>query len=121
MFDLVSKSRQNITENANCVRSGDGVDEVFRVISGKLVEQSRKKAERERLAQLGDRGHENSNGATSRPGAGSFRVGRDRRSWYGGLEAWSGAGINVNVSEIAQEDARKNAEVLRGRKRRNCC
>lgn len=104
--------------------SGDGVDEVFRVISRKLVEQSKKKAEAERLALLGESANENLNGATPRlrPGTASFRVGRDRRSWYGGLEAWSSAGINIEaLSEIEQEDARRNREVMRRRKGRKCC
>lgn len=77
--------------------SGEGVEEVFRVVTRKLVEQSRKKQQgllAATASQLimpsggdgsGGRGGDGAGGAAgyfdgANPG-GSFRVGRDRRSW----------------------------------------
>jgi hypothetical protein len=69
--------------------SGEGVEEVFRVITRKLVEQNRKLQEQlQSAAQTPglSPGMDGSDGsyfdAIMRPG-GSFRVGRDRRSWFG--------------------------------------
>ncbi|ODA76272.1 hypothetical protein RJ55_08117 [Drechmeria coniospora] len=66
--------------------NGDGVEEVFRVVARKLVEQNRKmqQALLTAMATPGTPGYENGmdgayfDGANSR---GSFRIGRDRRSW----------------------------------------
>ncbi len=67
--------------------SGEGGEEVFRVITRKLVEQNRKTQEAlasatqsPRLAPALEGGEGYFEGI--RPG-GSFRVGRDRRSWFG--------------------------------------
>jgi hypothetical protein len=74
-------------------KDGEGVDEVFRVITRKLVEQQQRKYEDEQrmLALAGATPGINGNGATNDyfnyPGAGngSFRVGvgDKRRSWMG--------------------------------------
>jgi hypothetical protein len=69
--------------------SGEGVEEVFRVITRKLVEQNRKIQEQLSSAVqtpgIGTPGFEGQGGYFDGPGAsgGSFRVGRDRRSWFG--------------------------------------
>lgn len=71
--------------------SGEGVEEVFRVITRKLVEQNRKIQENLASAVgspgIGSPGYEGPGSEGGyfdgmRPG-GSFRVGRDRRSWFG--------------------------------------
>ena len=69
--------------------NGEGVEEVFRVITRKLVEQNRKIQEQLSSAvQTPGAGTPGLEGGESgyfdgmRPG-GSFRVGRDRRSWFG--------------------------------------
>lgn len=81
--------------------SGEGVEEVFRVVTRKLVEQSRKKqqgllaATASQLIMPGSGGGDGSGGGRGGDGSagaangyfdganpgGSFRVGRDRRSW----------------------------------------
>jgi hypothetical protein len=69
--------------------SGEGVEEVFRVITRKLVEQNRKLQDQLSAAVQtpgagtpGFEGGEVGYFDGMRPG-GSFRVGRDRRSWFG--------------------------------------
>jgi hypothetical protein len=70
--------------------SGEGVEEVFRVITRKLVEQDRKihdqllsSAQTPRISPGMDGSGEGGYfDGMMRPG-GSFRVGRDRRSWFG--------------------------------------
>lgn len=98
--------------------SGDGVDEVFRVITRKLVEQSKKKAEQERLAELGLLGSSNDylGSSNQRSAPGSFRVGRDRRSWYGVPESWTGG---VDVSEAGQDGV--GDDDLARKRGRKCC
>lgn len=71
--------------------SGEGVEEVFRVVTRKLVEQNRKMQQALLVATAtpGTPGYENGmdggyfDGVTNLYGnpRGSFRVGRDRRSW----------------------------------------
>jgi len=70
--------------------SGEGVEEVFRVITRKLVEQNRKM--QDAMAAATTPGGVNSSGYDGAPeggyfegmnARGSFRVGRDRRSWLG--------------------------------------
>ncbi|OBT43740.1 hypothetical protein VE00_05603 [Pseudogymnoascus sp. WSF 3629] len=60
--------------------SGEGVDEVFRVVTRKLVEQARK---REEESERGAGAEEGGDYFGGEAGRGSFRVGRDRRSWLG--------------------------------------
>lgn len=71
--------------------SGEGVEEVFRVITRKLVEQNRKIQDQLMSAAQTPRNTPGMDGpggeggyfdGIMRPG-GSFRVGRDRRSWFG--------------------------------------
>lgn len=71
--------------------SGEGVEEVFRVITRKLVEQNRKLQDQLMSAAQtpgntpgmdGPGGEGGYFDGIMRPG-GSFRVGRDRRSWFG--------------------------------------
>lgn len=95
--------------------SGEGVDEVFRVIARKLVEQSKKKAEQERLAAMGMLSP--SSEYFQRPGTGGFRVGRDRRSWYGMPESWTGG---VDVSEREHGDGAGDQDPRR-KKGKKCC
>ncbi|KAI9802944.1 MAG: hypothetical protein M1825_002175 [Sarcosagium campestre] len=81
-------------------RDGEGVDELFRVIVRKLVEQRNRKLELEHATKHKMKPHlgaafldgtpasdgyfDTSGGAGGGPaGGGSFRVGRDRRSWMG--------------------------------------
>jgi GTPase SAR1 family protein len=66
--------------------SGEGVEEVFRVVTRKLVEQNRKmqQALLAATATPGTPGYENGMDGSyfeGRNSRGSFRVGRDRRSW----------------------------------------
>jgi len=99
--------------------SGEGVEEVFRVITRKLVEQNRKIQDQLASAAgtpgMGTPGFEApaSEGGSyfdnMRPG-GSFRVGRDRRSWFG-----------VPV-EVVIDEARNEGEGQQQVKvRRKCC
>ena len=93
--------------------SGEGVDEVFRVITRKLVEQNRKI--QEQLANAlqspspGERGGAEGYFDGMRPG-GSFRVGRDRRSWFG---------VPVeSYIEVGSPDGHQGAQI---KTRRKCC
>jgi hypothetical protein len=66
--------------------TGEGVEEVFRVVTRKLVEQNRKMQQALLMATAipGTPGYEASMDGGYFAGAdarGSFRVGRDRRSW----------------------------------------
>jgi small GTP-binding protein len=96
--------------------SGEGVEEVFRVVTRKLVEQSRKAALETPGGTLAsgttpgiDGGEANGyfDGMNAR---GSFRVGRDRRSWLGFPP---GVVINEGVEQEQGGDPRKA--------RRKCC
>lgn len=96
--------------------SGEGVEEVFRVITRKLVEQNRKMQEQlsSAIQTPGTPGYENigSDGGYfdgMRPG-GSFRVGRDRRSWLG-------FPVDVAIEE-GQESETYGHQV---KARRKCC
>ncbi|RFU35383.1 hypothetical protein B7463_g919, partial [Scytalidium lignicola] len=106
--------------------SGEGVDEVFRVITRKLVEQGRKTREALALAA-------NTPGAGLTPGVdtmgdsdggyfdragnarGSFRVGRDRMSWLG-------FPAPNNVVDVEEAAVVRTEGVEGGAKqRRRCC
>ncbi|KAK3066503.1 hypothetical protein LTR53_017115 [Teratosphaeriaceae sp. CCFEE 6253] len=112
-------------------KDGEGIDEVFRVITRRLVEQHAARAEQQRLLAEsllsrgrtpGAEGGEGEGGGyfddLPNGGNGSFRVGHGnkRRSWLGfpgtpgALSAWTGDG-----SEAGDE---REAE---GRRRGRCC
>ncbi len=89
--------------------SGEGVEEVFRVITRKLVEQNRKTQEALASAVMSPGYTPSVEGGEAyfdgvRPG-GSFRVGRDRRSWFGvPVETYieGGAGEGQNDQQVKQ-------------------
>ena len=95
--------------------SGEGVEEVFRVITRKLVEQNRKMREQLTTAAQtpgvtpGLEGGPGEGGYFDgmRPG-GSFRVGRDRRSWFG-----------VPTEVVIDENAENGQQQVKVR--RKCC
>ena len=93
--------------------SGEGVEEVFRVITRKLVEQNRKIQEQITSAAQtpGTPGREGMEGYFdgTRPG-GSFRVGKDRRSWFG-----------VPVESYIQEGGEGQGNGQQIKTRRKCC
>ncbi|KAI9818686.1 MAG: hypothetical protein M1832_004161 [Thelocarpon impressellum] len=107
-------------------KDGEGVEEVFRVITRKLVEQQNKRLEAERAANEGHGartpGYEGGMGsgegyfdgatAPGPSGGGSFRVGRDRRSWMG-----FPPGVVIS-GEAAEETT---AEATDKRKKSKCC
>jgi len=99
--------------------SGEGVEEVFRVITRKLVEQNMKQQQQAANAANGLM----SPGSVSIPGGeggegyfdhmrngGSFRVGRDRRSWLGFPTE-----VQVDGEEGGTETGKQGAG------RRRCC
>ncbi|KAG9240898.1 putative ras-like GTP-binding protein [Calycina marina] len=93
--------------------SGEGVDEVFRVVTRKLVEQSMRAEASKAGMPFETPGGEREGGGYfehARPGlgyGGSFRVGRDRRSWLG---------LPTGVSEAELPGTEGE-----GKKRGRCC
>ncbi|KAI1007076.1 hypothetical protein K3495_g1147 [Podosphaera aphanis] len=92
--------------------SGEGVEEVFRVITRKLVDQNRHMQEGILSAVQSPRideneGPENSYFSERNPAGrsgGSFRVGRDRKGWFGvQVESFvdEGRGATNDVEEVA--------------------
>ncbi|KAK4043368.1 P-loop containing nucleoside triphosphate hydrolase protein [Parachaetomium inaequale] len=110
--------------------SGEGVEEVFRVVTRKLVEQNRK-MQAALLAATGPAAGldtpgfagdgEGGGGGGGYFDGGSFRVGRDRRSWLfsPGFSPAIGGGGGGGVAEEGEEWARNGER--RGRGRRGCC
>jgi hypothetical protein len=105
-------------------KDGEGVEEVFRVITRKLVEQRNKRLEAEMSVDGRTPGWENGadgyfdHNPQARPGAngGSFRVGHGdkRRSWLG----FPSSGFpGVDVSTPATQDG----QVTPGKKGDKCC
>ncbi|PHH83495.1 hypothetical protein CDD83_2978 [Cordyceps sp. RAO-2017] len=102
--------------------SGEGVEEVFRVVARKLVEQNRKLQQALLLATAtpGTPGYESGmdggyfDGLNAR---GSFRVGRDRRSWLFS-PAFSPAVTIDQAGGAQQEQAQANDPRA---DRRKCC
>ncbi|PBP24004.1 P-loop containing nucleoside triphosphate hydrolase protein [Diplocarpon rosae] len=95
--------------------SGEGVEEVFRVITRKLVEQNRKLQEGLLHATttpgmtpgMEGTGSEGGYFDGMRPG-GSFRVGRDRRSWFGvPVETYVEQNDGVNREQQVTKNSRK--------------
>jgi hypothetical protein len=102
--------------------SGEGVEEVFRVVARKLVEQNRKMQQALLMATAlpGSPGYEEGmdggyfEGMNAR---GSFRVGRDRRSWLFSPSAFSPA---VTVDQSLPHDHSANEEQQKQQERK-CC
>ncbi|PNY25029.1 Ras-like GTP-binding protein RYL2 [Tolypocladium capitatum] len=103
--------------------SGEGVEEVFRVVARKLVEQNRKMQQAILLATAtpGTPGYENGmdggyfEGANAR---GSFRLGRDRRSWLFS-PAFSPA-VTIDRA-AAQQEQQTQPDRSSPREPRRCC
>lgn len=106
-------------------KDGEGVDEVFRVITRKLVEQQQKKLDEEQkqLALAGAtpgafNANANVNGYFDYPGSGngSFRVGHgDKR------RSWMGFPTTPNVAGDAQEQWEQHPEGTHKSKGGRCC
>lgn len=101
--------------------SGEGVEEVFRVVTRKLVEQNRKMqlALSMAMATPGTPGYDIGADAGYFEGMnarGSFRVGRDRRSWLFS-PAFSPA-VTVDQAGSSQEHTQNDGD---GKQRRRCC
>lgn len=104
-------------------KDGEGVDEVFRVITRKLVEQQQRKFDEEQrqlgLAGVtpGMNGNGNVNGYFDYPGSGngSFRIGMGdkRRSWFIPTTPMSGSG--------EQQQWAEDVERVRKSKAGRCC
>lgn len=112
--------------------SGEGVEEVFRVVTRKLVEQNRRRVEREMLLGYGSTPGMTPGMASSGEGGrgdyfeganarGSFRVGRDRRSWLGlaGTPGLAGIGGGGGVGAGSVDEAVER--VAGGQERRGKC
>lgn len=97
--------------------SGEGVSEVFRVITRKLVEQNRKIQEQLSSA-IGSPGigagmdQEHGNYYDGVASGGSFRVGRDRRSWFG---------VPVEMIAAETQGADGTAGNQQAKARKKCC
>lgn len=121
--------------------SGEGVEEVFRVVTRKLVEQNRKMQAAilaatsttpggitpyDAASSGGGAGYDGGGAGpggyfdAARPGAGSFRVGRDRRSWLFS----PGFSPSVTVERGAQAPQgqyQQTADDYEERRRKKCC
>ncbi len=107
--------------------SGEGVDEVFRVVTRKLVEQNRKiqQAILAATATPDTPGYEGGGGAEGAGGyfdgtvpRGSFRVGREnRRSWL--FSPGFSPSVTIENAAGAQQDAAQNDDP--GKRQRRCC
>jgi len=103
-------------------KDGEGIEEVFRVITRKLVEQHHRKLEHLKLLEnMQTRGRtpgvDGGEGYFDLPkaGTGSFRLGYGdkRRSWLGAITP----GALTNYSD----DTEVNDEIAKGMKRGRCC
>lgn len=101
--------------------SGEGVEEVFRVVARKLVEQNRKLQQALLLATAtpGTPGYETGMDGgyfDGSNGRGSFRLGRDRRSWLFS-PAFSPA-VTIDQPGVQQDQPGEDNSV---KQRRRCC
>ncbi|KHN98213.1 Small GTPase superfamily, Rab type [Metarhizium album ARSEF 1941] len=102
--------------------SGEGVEEVFRVVARKLVEQNRKMQQALLLATAtpGTPGYEAGmdggyfDGLNAR---GSFRLGRDRRSWL--FSPGFSPAVTVDRTGATAQEQHEPDEASKGR--RSCC
>lgn len=121
--------------------SGEGVEEVFRVVTRKLVEQNRKMQAALLAATgstpgmdapggfLGDGADGGLGGAGGEGGyfdangRGSFRVGRDRRSWLfsPGFSPAIGGGGGGGAQDDGEGEVWTASGERRGRGRKGCC
>ena len=99
-------------------KDGEGIEEVFRVITRKLVEENHKKVEKEQaLANARTPGSEGGQGGYfDRPGVdgtGSFRlgIGDKRRSWLGFPTP------SIGIAEESRDWSQRDKEIRKGR----CC
>lgn len=102
--------------------SGEGVEEVFRVVARKLVEQNRKmqQALLSAMTTPGTPGHEAGTDGGYFDGVnprGSFRVGRDRRSWLFS-PAFSPA-VTVDRNGASAQEQHRHDDMPK--ERRRCC
>lgn len=115
--------------------SGEGVEEVFRVVTRKLVEQNRKIQQALLAAAATPGGEYTPSGSGYGPGGygdgggpgggggyfdganarGSFRVGRDRRSWL------FSPGFSPAITTTQEEGPGGDGTDGGGRRRRGCC
>jgi len=98
--------------------SGEGVEEVFRVVTRKLVEQNKKAMDAASATPGATPGVDGqSNGYFEGMNArGSFRVGRDRRSWLG-FPPGAGFPSAVTIDETAEQEPGREGQ----RDRKKCC
>ncbi|KAH8750533.1 putative ras-like GTP-binding protein [Diaporthe sp. PMI_573] len=115
--------------------SGEGVEEVFRVVTRKLVEQNRKMSAALLAATAtpgltpGLEGQAGSYEGAGGPGGyfdgansrGSFRVGRDRRSWLFSPNFSPAVTIERGASTQQQQDGEHNRPDGQERRGKKCC
>lgn len=98
--------------------SGEGIEEVFRVITRKLVEQHNKKLEVEQALQANNMGHQGSLAGyfdgPNQNGTGSFRVGvgDKRKSWLG----FPTPSVGITEQVAGESDRSRPTS-----KRKGCC
>lgn len=120
--------------------SGEGVEEVFRVVTRKLVEQNRKMQAAilaatsstpgmtpyDGVLSAGGTGHDGAAGGPggyfdyARPG-GSFRVGRDRRSWLFSPGFSPSVTIERAVQPLQGQQQQQTTEDYETRRAKKCC
>ncbi|KAL2208927.1 rab type ras GTPase [Sarocladium strictum] len=103
--------------------SGEGVEEVFRVVARKLVEQNRKMQQALLLATAtpaATPGYESADGGyfDGMNARGSFRVGRDRRSWLFSPAFSPAVTVDQGTSAGAGQEQPQEYE---NKGRRRCC
>ncbi|KAJ5885441.1 Ras-like GTP-binding protein RYL2 [Penicillium taxi] len=94
-------------------KDGEGIDEVFRVITRKLVEQRNRRDAELALSAAASPIREGIEGFPPMDGTGSFRLGHGdkRRSWLGLTSPGPGLGVEMEETELMQA----------ARQRGRCC